>query len=71
VLATVIDDGIGIHQAAGTHHYGMTIMEERAKNLGGTLVAENLPTRGARVSLHFMPSTRRDATIPIHPLHPT
>jgi len=71
VLATVIDDGIGIHQAAGTHHYGMTIMEERAKNLGGTLVAENLPTRGARVSLHFMPSTRRDATIPIHPLHLT
>ena len=69
VLATVIDDGIGIHQAAGAHHYGMTIMEERAKNLGGTLWAENLPTRGARISLHFMPSSRRDATIPIHPLH--
>ena len=71
VLATVIDDGIGIHQAAGAHHYGMTIMEERAKNLGGTLWAENLPTRGARISLHFMPSSRRDATIPIHPLHLT
>ncbi|MGE5321100.1 MAG: histidine kinase [Hyphomicrobiaceae bacterium] len=71
VRATVTDDGIGIHQAAGAHHYGMTIMEERAKNLGGTLVAENLPTQGTRVSLRFMPSTRRDVTIPIHPVRPS
>lgn len=66
VSASVVDDGIGIRQAAGAHHYGMTIMEERAKNLGGDLAIENLPALGTRVTLHFMPSTRRDVTIPIH-----
>jgi len=72
VSATVTDDGIGTHQAAGAHHYGMTIMEERAKNLGGQLTVENLPTLGTRVTLHFMPNTRRDAAIPSNPLlsHP-
>jgi two-component system nitrate/nitrite sensor histidine kinase NarX len=69
VSATVTDDGIGIHQTAGAHHYGMTIMEERANNLGGQLTVENLPTRGARVTLHFMPNTRRDITIPIRSAH--
>ena len=64
VSATITDDGIGIHQAAGAHHYGMTIMEERAKNLGGQLMVENLPTLGARVTLRFMPGSRRDTTIP-------
>jgi two-component system nitrate/nitrite sensor histidine kinase NarX len=68
VSATVTDDGIGIHQPAGAHHYGMTIMEERAKNLGGELMVENLPTLGTRVTLHFMPNTRRDAAHPIQPI---
>jgi two-component system, NarL family, nitrate/nitrite sensor histidine kinase NarX len=67
VSATVTDDGIGVHQAAGAHHYGMTIMEERAKHMGGQLSVENLPTMGTRVTLHFMPDTPRDAPIPIHP----
>jgi len=68
VSATVIDDGIGIRQAAGAHHYGMTIMEERAKNLGGHLAIENLPALGTRVTLHFMPGAGHDAPIPIHPV---
>ncbi|MFO7543595.1 MAG: histidine kinase [Thiobacillus sp.] len=68
VSATITDDGIGIHQAAGTHHYGMTIMEERAKNLGGKLSIDNLPTLGTRVTLHFMPGTRHDAMQPLHPV---
>ncbi len=71
VLASVTDDGIGIRQAAGAHHYGLTIMEERAKNLGGRLVVETLPAAGTRVSLNFMPGTRRSATIPIHPVQPS
>jgi two-component system, NarL family, nitrate/nitrite sensor histidine kinase NarX len=66
VSATVVDDGIGIRQAAGAHHYGMTIMEERAKNLGGHLTIEKLPTSGTRVTLHFMPSAGRGVTIPLH-----
>jgi two-component system nitrate/nitrite sensor histidine kinase NarX len=49
----------------------MTIMEERARNLGGQLAIENLPTLGTRVTLHFMPNIRRDGTIPIHPAHLT
>ncbi|MHB1144574.1 MAG: histidine kinase [Thiobacillus sp.] len=69
VSATVIDDGIGVHHAAETHHYGMTIMEERAKQMGGQLNVENLPALGTRVTLHFTPGARRDAPIPIHPIH--
>lgn len=71
VSASVTDDGIGIHAAAGTHHYGMTIMEERAKNLGGTLTVENLPALGTRVTLHFMPGTRHAAIHSLHPVHLT
>ena len=68
VSASVTDDGLGIRQAAGAHHYGMTIMDERAKNLGGRLTVENLPTLGTRVTLHFMPSAGRNVTIPIQPV---
>lgn len=71
VSATVTDDGIGIRQTANTHHYGMTIMEERAKNLGGSLSVENLPTLGTRVTLHFTPSIRRNAAVPLHPVQPS
>ena len=71
MLATITDDGIGIHEAAGAHHYGMTIMEERANNLGGQLTVENLPDAGTRVTLHFMPGSRRDASIPVQSLHAT
>lgn len=71
VAAIVADDGIGIHEAADTHHYGMAIMEERARNLGGRLMVENLPDVGTRVTLHFTPGSRCDATTPIHPLHAT
>ncbi|OYX29732.1 MAG: histidine kinase [Hydrogenophilales bacterium 32-62-9] len=60
VSATIIDDGIGVQQSAGVHHYGMTIMDERAKHLGGQLSVENLPAAGTRVTLHFMPTARRD-----------
>jgi two-component system nitrate/nitrite sensor histidine kinase NarX len=68
VSATVSDDGIGLQQSAGVHHYGMTIMDERAKNLGGQLSVENLPALGTRVTLHFMPASRHEP-IPIHPVH--
>ncbi|MDZ7595256.1 MAG: type IV pili methyl-accepting chemotaxis transducer N-terminal domain-containing protein [Thiobacillus sp.] len=68
VSASVTDDGLGIHAAAVAHHYGMTIMDERAKNLGGRLAVENLPTSGTRVTLYFVPIADRDVTIPIHPV---
>ncbi|MHB8983439.1 histidine kinase [Thiobacillus sp.] len=71
VSATVTDDCIGIHGTARAHHYGMTIMEERAKNLGGRLGVENLPTKGTRVTLHFVPSTRCEDNGTIHPIQPS
>ncbi len=64
VSAIIEDDGIGIRKTAGVHHYGMTIMEERAKSLGGTVTVEQPATSGTRVTLHFMPGNRR--TIPLH-----
>ncbi|MDP2265036.1 MAG: type IV pili methyl-accepting chemotaxis transducer N-terminal domain-containing protein [Thiobacillus sp.] len=67
VSAIVTDDGVGIHAAAGMHHYGMAIMEERAQSLGGWLSVDNLPDVGTRVTLRFTPSTRREVTIPIQP----
>ncbi|MFP5417696.1 MAG: HAMP domain-containing protein [Gammaproteobacteria bacterium] len=69
VSASVTDDGIGIRPSAEAHHYGLTIMEERAKNLGGRLMVEKLPTLGTRVTLHFVPVSRRDVRIPIHPVN--
>ncbi len=70
VSATVTDDGVGIHEVADTHHYGMTIMEERARHLGGDLLIENLPTTGSRVTLNFQPHLHTDnRTTPIHPTH--
>jgi two-component system nitrate/nitrite sensor histidine kinase NarX len=70
VTATVTDDGIGIRETAGTHHYGMAIMEERSRNLGGTLTVENLPTLGTRVTLHFVPGLPHDAPLTFHPTQP-
>jgi two-component system, NarL family, nitrate/nitrite sensor histidine kinase NarX len=67
VIAVIEDDGTGIRKMAGVHHYGMTIMEERAKHLGGTLVVEQPPTAGTRVTLHFMPAQKRNPVIPIQP----
>lgn len=64
VSALVEDDGIGIRKSAGTHHYGMTIMEERAKSLGGTVTVESLASNGTRVTLQFVPSARHDAHHP-------
>ncbi len=60
VAAIIEDDGVGIRKTAGTHHYGMKIMEERAKNLGGVLAVEQPATAGTRVTLNFMPAGRRE-----------
>ena len=54
--ATVEDDGIGFNGPPDTHHYGMAIMQERARSLGGKLETENRTTGGTRVSLSFKPA---------------
>ncbi len=63
VTTVIEDDGIGIRKMAGAHHYGMTIMEERAKNLAGTLHVDRPATAGTRVTLRFMPASHRPAVV--------
>lgn len=53
VEVTVEDDGRGIVKPADLHHYGMTIMEERARTLHGNLSFEPRPGGGSRVVLRF------------------
>ena len=58
------DDGVGIgNKTSSTHHYGMAIMEERARGLGGVLEIMNCPHGGTRVEVWFVPTNRRDATL--------
>jgi two-component system nitrate/nitrite sensor histidine kinase NarX len=55
----VEDDGVGIkaYPTAGEHddsgHYGIAIMRERARRLGGELVVEGASGGGTRVRLNF------------------
>ncbi len=58
VQAVVEDDGVGIRKTAHVHHYGMTIMEERARTLHGELRCEARPEGGTRVVLTFLPTSR-------------
>jgi two-component system nitrate/nitrite sensor histidine kinase NarX len=57
VQVLIEDDGIGIRpqQADRAHHYGLTIMEERARSLGGRIAVEARPGGGTRVVLTFAP----------------
>ena len=60
VSVSVEDDGVGIdHQNTQTHHYGMAIMEERARGLGGRLEVMPCPVGGTQVEVRFVPVSRR------------
>lgn len=64
-LAVLVeDDGVGIRKGADRHHYGMTIMEERARTLAGQLAVEPRPAGGTRVTLVFRPHGRTQETRP-------
>jgi len=50
------DDGQGIAgRTAAAHHYGMTIMRERALSLDGALTCECGPEGGTRIRVQFPP----------------
>lgn len=55
VQIEVRDDGKGFakESAGGSHHLGMTIMQERARRCGGQLVVESAPGRGTCVRLRL------------------
>ncbi|MCP5277637.1 MAG: type IV pili methyl-accepting chemotaxis transducer N-terminal domain-containing protein [Thiobacillus sp.] len=59
VQVTVKDDGVGIEKSADVHHYGMTIMEERARTLAGVIAVTPRTQGGTRVTLSFRPTSRR------------
>lgn len=57
----VEDDGVGIAKSADLHHYGMTIMEERARTLAGRIEVSSREKGGTRVDLVFRPNSRKPA----------
>lgn len=64
-LALLIeDDGVGFENAAKIgqpgEHIGLSIMEERARRLGGNLRIESEPGEGTRVELCYKPAVRKD-----------
>ena len=64
VSLAIEDDGLGIaNKVAQTHHYGMAIMEERARSLGGVLEIMNRMQGGTQLEVRFTPSQRRAMAI--------
>jgi signal transduction histidine kinase len=62
VRVIVRDDGVGLRpQPARVHHYGLTIMHERASTLGGELRVVAPAGGGTEVVLTFVPQSVRDA----------
>lgn len=63
VIVTVDDDGVGLPPSTERrHHYGLAIMQERARGLGGEVNIGRSEAGGARVRLVFLPSMYRNQT---------
>lgn len=63
-VSVVIDDdgkGIGETLGDGLHHYGLTIMDERARSLGGCLKVGQGPQGGTRVEVIFTPRNQTES----------
>ena len=69
VRVLVEDDGEGFsmptRDSESGEHIGLSVMRERARWLGGSLVIESEPGEGTRVSLDF-PTTRAEMSAPTH-----
>jgi two-component system, NarL family, nitrate/nitrite sensor histidine kinase NarX len=51
------DDGVGLSgNPEKLNHYGLSIMQERSRHLGGDLNIENISPNGTRVTLRFTPT---------------
>ncbi len=60
INVTIDDDGSGIaSKETETHHYGMNIMQERARSLGGTFHVQTRAAGGTRVTFSFRSGERR------------
>ncbi len=65
VTVSVDDDGKGIASKSGQsfNHYGLAIMGERARGLGGALAVFPLPGGGTRVCVRFNPQRAAHVSI--------
>jgi two-component system nitrate/nitrite sensor histidine kinase NarX len=69
VSASIEDDGIGIgRKPEALHHHGFTIMEERARSLGGTLAIQNRALGCTRVLLRFPADPRSVPPAKLNPI---
>jgi two-component system, NarL family, nitrate/nitrite sensor histidine kinase NarX len=58
ISVTIDDDGIGMtDKQSETHHYGMNIMQERARSLGGIFHMFTRETGGTRILFKFKSGT--------------
>ncbi len=64
VLASIEDDGIGIASPSDAHHYGMSIMRERALGLHGQIAIAPRPQGGSIVTLRFPVQPALQVVIP-------
>ncbi|WP_225318903.1 histidine kinase [Cellvibrio sp. KY-GH-1] len=56
ISLAIADDGVGLSVAPEKiNHYGLAIMKERAKHLGGELMLSNRASGGVLVSFDFVP----------------
>lgn len=59
VSVLIEDNGIGIgNSTPDTHHYGLSIMEERARSLGGSFHIHNRAVGGTRITFRFQAGLR-------------
>ncbi|WP_027329407.1 histidine kinase [Marinimicrobium agarilyticum] len=64
VSVFIDDDGVGIPESPEKlNHYGLAIMQERSKNLGGRVVIANRAEGGTRVEFSFTPDCLRQAGV--------
>ncbi len=64
----VDDDGIGLPaDPERADHFGLNIMRERARHLGGALTLRASPEGGLRVELQFVPATGRKPAAELGP----
>ncbi|MDS4031078.1 MAG: type IV pili methyl-accepting chemotaxis transducer N-terminal domain-containing protein [Candidatus Contendobacter sp.] len=59
-MVGISDDGVGLPtQPEREHHFGLHIMRERARRLGGQLELRSQPTGGLLVRLRFLPTAHQ------------
>lgn len=68
IVVTIDDDGCGVDadKQVAAQHFGLTIMAERARGLGGSFEVLQRPDGGTRIRVRFKPEpTRTPAPTPI------